>query len=77
MSTIFADTIGKVLKEQRIAKGLTKVDVANELGYSTSSILNMERGNECVLWMRYASYMHMLGLTWSLESKETLSEQTT
>ena len=60
----FSDRIGSALKQQREAQGLTKVDVAKETGFSTSSILNMERGSQHVLWSRYTSYMHVLGMTW-------------
>ena len=64
MAIDLADSIGSVLKQQREAMGLTKVDVAKQTGYSTSSILNMERGSQHVLWSRYTAYMGVLGITW-------------
>jgi len=70
MAIDLADSIGSVLKQQREAAGMTKVDVAKLTGYSTSSILNMERGSKHVLWSRYALYMHILGLTWKFVPKE-------
>ena len=74
--TDLVSSIGSVLKQQREAKGLTKVDVAKQTGYSTSSILNMERGNQYVLWSRYTRYMAELGITWKFVPIEDSVEPT-
>ena len=65
----FSD-IGTALKQQREAKGWSKVEAAKQTGYSVSSIRNMENNNMRVLWRRYAVYMNLLGITWKIVPKD-------
>jgi len=54
--------IGQALKGQRIEQGLTQLDISDKIGYSVSSIRNMEHGKGGVLFTRYMEYAFALGL---------------
>ncbi|MDP2286966.1 MAG: helix-turn-helix domain-containing protein [Actinomycetota bacterium] len=69
-----SQTLGRILQQARLARGLTQQQVAEELGISQRYVWELEAGKPSLVMTRLFAFMRLTGMTLQAEIPEDADE---